>query len=408
MGRVELLDYRGQPPSRIIPRLQRPYSIEDYIEKVVPIVSEVARRGYEAVKEYSLRLDGIAYDDPKVPPEATSEALSTVSREIVWALQLAVERAKEFHSRYVPKDTPSLRWKPLERVAAYVPAGVKPYPSTVVATVVPARIAGVPYIAILTPPKGGRFMVDPTVLVAAHVAGADEVYAVGGAQAIAGVAFGAKPLPRVDGVVGPGSLYVEAAKLLVSHLVRVDCIAGPSEIVVVAGSATDPQLVAYDMLAQVEHGPLSLAVLLTDNVELAKTVYGIVDRYIGAEHMGIAYIVVIDNLEEAAGIVNAISPEHVELLGDAEKLLDQLHNVGAIAVNVPVAYTDYTAGPSHVLPTGGAARWCGSLTAYSFLKPIPIVKGVDGEALRAAYVLAQLEGFTFHAESLKLRLKRGV
>ncbi len=403
MGTVVELDARSLPAGRVAALLRRRYSLEDYVERVRPVVRDVAARGYEAVKRYSLAYDGVAYDDPLVPDELADEALSAVGEEVVRALKVAASRVRAFQESLMPRGGP-VAWRPVGAVAAYVPAGARPYPSTAIMTVVPARVAGVRRVVVATPPRRGRWMVEPSVLAAARVAGADAVYAVGGAQAVAGLAYGASPLPRVDMIVGPGSPYVEAAKLLVSHLVGVDAPAGPSELAAVAGCDADPLEVAYDLLAQAEHGPLSLSALLTPCERLLAAVRRVVRRYAGAEHMGAIYLVRVGSLDQAVEVVNALAPEHVELLGEAEALAHQVETAGAVAVGVPAAYLDYAAGPSHVLPTGGAARWASGLSVYTFLRPVPVVREVDEEALRASLVLARLEGFELHAASLELRV----
>ncbi len=408
MGTALFIDARGRRVTDVARCIERPYNMDYYVEKVRDIVAGIAERGYEAVMEYSKRFDGVAYDDPRVPDDQFEKALEVLNDDTLWALRVASERIRRYQESIMPRSSNGLQWKPVERVAAYAPGGKNPYPSTVLMTVIPARVASVRYVAVATPPiKKDEFMVNPAILAAAKLARANDVFAVGGAQAIAGLAYGAQPLPQVDMIVGPGSPYVEAAKLLVSHRVGIDMVAGPSEIVVLAGANASPLELAYDLLAQAEHGPLSLAVLLSPEEDLAKKVYRLVNEAVNPEHMGNIYVVVVEGLDYAIDLVNHIAPEHVEIMGvdDPSNLAMHLTNTGAIAVNVPVAYTDYVAGPSHVLPTSGAARWRSGLSVYDFLKPVAVVDKIDYEGLRAAYILARLEGFRFHAESLRLRMR---
>jgi len=412
MGRLVEIDARGRDPGSIVSGLKRPYSLEDFVEKVRPVVEAVRLRGYAAVREYSERFDSRSFEDPRVTREEMEKALRDIGDEARWALRVAAERIKRFHEAVLPGETRlgdglGLVWRPIERVGVYVPAGAKPYPSTLLMTAIPARVAGSQLVVAATPPSRDEdYMADPLIEAAAAIAGVDALVAVGGAQAIAALAYGASPVPRVDKIVGPGSPYVEAAKLLVSLATGIDMVAGPSEIAVVADDSAEPGLVALDLLAQAEHGALSSALLVTWSRRLASQVRGIVAEPVREEHMGSVYIVLVESEEEAAELVNQYAPEHLEIVvEEPRRLLGLVHNTGAVSLGEPVAYMDYAAGPSHVLPTGGAARWRGGLSVYDFLKPVPVVESVDEEALEAAIVLARLEGFRYHAESLEARRK---
>ncbi|WP_460124638.1 histidinol dehydrogenase [Stetteria hydrogenophila] len=406
---VERYSTREQGLEGVLARLSRPYRIEEYVERVRPIVEAVAREGYEAVKRFSQRFDGVSFDDPRVGEDEEREALAAVGEEVLRALETAARAVRAFQEAVKPEPRRvggvELRWLPVERVGVYAPAGGRPYPSTVIMTVVPARVAGSRLVVVATPPSRRRgFKADPLVTAAARVAGADAVYAVGGAQAVAGLAFGAAPLPRVDLIAGPGGPYVEAAKLLASSMVGIDLIAGPTELAVVADDSADPELVALDMLAQAEHGPLSTVLLATPSGWLASEVEGILRRAPG-EGMGRLVIAETRSLGEAAELVDRFAPEHLEVLArDPGEVLSRVGSAGAVTVGVPAALLDYALGPSHVLPTGGSARWRGGLSVYDFLKPVAVASGIPAaEILEAAITLARAEGFEFHARSLEAR-----
>lgn len=409
MVRVETLSTRGISVEEALSRLKRPYGVEEYVEKVRPVVEAVSREGYPAVKRFSEMFDGVGFDDPRVGEDEIRVALDRVDGKVLWALETAARSVKAYHQATLPRPCRAgsavLRWVPVERVGVYAPGGVNPYPSTVIMAAIPARVAGSRLVVVATPPyRGGGFKAHPLVLAAASVAGVDAVYAVGGAQAVAGLAYGAAPMPRVDVVVGPGSPYVEAAKLLVSRDVGVDMVAGPSEVAVIADESADPLLVSYDLLAQAEHGPLSTALLATPSGGLASEVESIL-RPVEGGRLGRIVVVETRSVEEAARLVDMYAPEHLEVLvREPGEVLRIVRNAGAVSVGGPAALLDYAAGPSHVLPTGGSARWRGGLSVYDFLKPVAVASGVGaGELLEAAIVLARAEGFEYHARSLEVR-----
>ena len=396
--------------------LRRRVDMMEYVDAVRPVVEAVRERGYEAVREYSLRFDGVDVEDPRVGREEMREAFEGLDERLRWALRVAVSALRRFHYSTRPPETwvpgARLRFLPVARVAAYAPGGAHPYPSTVLHTVVPARAAGAGRVVVATPPRRGEagLPVSRVMLAAAYVAGADMVYAVGGAQAIAALAYGAAPVERVDRIVGPGNPYVQAAKLLVSGVVGIDMVAGPTELAVVADDSAEAEAVAYDMLAEAEHGPLSVAALFTPSERLAEEVAGLLEKGVGGGQLGRLYVVVTDGLEEALRLVDEMAPEHlVAYLSEesAELLRARPPSAGVIAEAVPPALLDYAYGPSHVLPTGGAARWRGGLSIYDFIRPVAHVDpGLVGrELLEASIVLAEAEGFRFHAESLRRRLR---
>jgi len=408
---------RVEEGGRLPGELQGRVSISDYLDRVRPIVEDVRRRGYEAVREYTLRFDGVDVEDPRLAGDALREAYEGLDERLRWALRVAAGALRRFHYSTRPPESwvpgARLRHLPLRRVAAYAPGGAHPYPSTVLHTVIPARAAGASWVAVATPPRrgrGGGRPVSDLMLAAAYVAGADVVYAVGGAQAVAALAYGAGPVERVDKIVGPGNPYVQAAKLLVSGDVGIDMVAGPTELAVVADESADPRLVALDMLAEAEHGPLSVAALFTPSRRVAEEAAGLLEKLAG-EGVGRLYVVEAASLGEALRLADEMAAEHLVLhLSPAarEEAMSRGLAAGVVAASVPPALLDYAYGPSHVLPTGGAARWRGGLSVYDFLRPVAYVDDsmVGRELLEASIVLAEAEGFRLHAESLRERLRR--
>jgi len=409
-----LLSTRDLGVEGVVRELKRPYSLAPYIERVRPVVEEIASRGYEAACRYSERFDGVCYEDPLITREEMREAYEGLPAALREAIDYAAERIEEYHEATLPprrvEALPGieLTWRPVRRVGVYVPAGLKPYPSTALMTIIPARIAGAEEVVAATPPcrPGGcrGFKADPVILAAMYRAGASVAVALGGAQAVAAMAYGASPVPRVDMVAGPGGPYVTAAKALVAGVVGVDMLAGPSEIMVIAGPDTDPVEAALDTLAQAEHGPLSTGVLVSWSRKLLEKAMELAAPY--ADRVGRVYMVEVSGVDEAAELADAYAPEHLELLGEAAALEQRVANTGAVSVGHPVAVMDYAAGPSHVLPTTGSARWRGGLSVYDFLKPVAVVREVPREAYRAAYRLASYEGFTLHAKSIGRRMEK--
>ena len=413
MVNVELVDATKPEGFRRALELvtERPYSIERFLEAVAPIVRKVADEGYEAARRYSEELDGVGFEDPLVGVEEAGRYMARVPERTLRALREAVRRTYRFHEAMMPPRRVRVpggwvEWAPIESVGVYVPGGRHPYPSTAVMTVVPARVAEVKRVYVATPPcmSCGGLKVNPLIASAAFEAGADAVIALGGPQAIASMAYGCKPVPRVDKIVGPGSGYVQAAKLLVSHMVGIDMVAGPTELAVVAGCEADPRVVASEMAAQAEHGPDSIVVLVSLCSELAKKTLEVL-KSLWSNGMGSALLIVVDRLEEAARLIAAMAPEHLYLEGvRPEDLGEATLYSGVVSIGAPTAFLDYVAGPSHVLPTGGSARWRGGLSAYDFLKPVAFVAEYDREGLKAAVELARAEGFEAHARSLELRV----
>jgi histidinol dehydrogenase len=373
--------------------------VEDAFEVVAPIVADVRERGDAALLDWTARLDGPRTEGLRVPPEAIAAA--AVDVDVIDALRRMIDAVRAFSEAQRPTDTsveaaPGIvserRWMPLDAVGIYVPGGRAPLPSSLVMTAVPATVAGVRRIAVVTPTPA------PATLAAARELGIDEVYAVGGAQAVAALAYGTETILKVDAIVGPGNRYVTAAKLLVSSRVRIDLPAGPSEVVVIADATADPELVAGDLLAQAEHGEDSDALLLTDDEALAEAVRGLV------AHRDNISVERVASLTAALDRSEAYAPEHLELhVADPARLLPRIRNAGSVFVGCSSVIGDYAAGATHVLPTGGLARSTGGLGIEAFLKPLQIVTATAEGVRRAAEVvgpLARAEGLPLHAAAV--------
>jgi histidinol dehydrogenase len=374
----------------------RSRALDDALAAVAPIVADVRERGDAALLEWTERLDGPREAGIAVPPERIAAA--RVDDDVRLALRRMSESVRAFTEAQRPADTsveaaPGIvserRWVPLDAVGLCVPSGRAPLPSSLVMTAVPALAAGVRRLVVVTPNPA-----DATLVVARDL-GIDEVYAVGGAQAVAALAYGTDTIAPVDAIVGPGSAYVTAAKLLVSSRVRIDLPAGPSEVVVVADGSAEPSRVAAGLLAQAEHGPDSEAVLYTTDVLLAERVAMLVDGQANVR------VETVETLDEALERAESYAPEHLELhVTDAGSLVPRIRNAGSVFVGCSAVVGDYAAGATHVLPTGGLARSTGGLGIESFLKPVQVVTATAEGARRAAEVivpLARVEGLPLHA-----------
>ena len=392
------------------------------------IVDDVRARGDEAVREYCLRFDKACPEHFLVPQSVVQGALDMVDPEFLRALEHAHRQIRDFHERereqswFTTRPDGTLlgvQVRPVPSAAVYVPGGRAQYPSTVLMDVVPAKVAGVPRVVMVTPPQRDGSLSAYT-LAAAALAGVDEVYAVGGAQAIAAVAYGPETIPRVAKIVGPGNAYVAAAKRYVSGDVGIDMVAGPSEVCVLADGTADPVVVAADLMAQAEHDPLAACYLVTTDASLPGRVLGAVERLVSQspreeitraslDDNGI--IVVCDSLDAAVDAVNLIAPEHLELhLPEAMSLVGRIQNAGAIFVgpwsSEPLG--DYVAGPNHTLPTGGTALFSNPLGVYDFQKRSSVISYTpEGLTADAPHVqaMAQAEGLWAHALSVGLRRK---
>jgi histidinol dehydrogenase len=397
-------------------------------ERVAAILSQVRRDGDAALLELSERFDGLRPDPLKIPPERLAQAWAACPEPLRHALDLAHERILDFHRHQRPADLAVIgphgerlgrRWRPVQRAGIYVPGGRAAYPSTVLMNAIPARVAGVERLVMVTPPGPGG---DPaaTVLAAAHRAGVEEVYRVGGAQAIAALAFGTESIPAVDVITGPGNLYVTLAKKAVYGQVGIDSLAGPSEVLVIADHTAKPAQVAADLMAQAEHDPLAAAILITTSEVLAEALPGAIEAQL-ERHPRAAItlqalnawglIVVCDDLEAAAALSDRFAPEHLELLVEhPEPLAEQIRHAGAIFLGPwsPEAVGDYLAGPNHTLPTSGTARFAGALSVETFLRHTSLIhfNRATLEATGPAVItLAESEGLHSHAESVRQRLQ---
>lgn len=395
---------------------------------VAAIIADVRARGDEALLDYTARFDrlDLTADRLRFTPAEIAEALTHVSAAETAALDLAATRIEAFHRAQLPTDlrltdaaglTLGMRWIALDAVGLYVPGGKAAYPSSVLMNAMPARVAGVARIAMCVPTPDGTL--NPLVLAAAHRAGVTEIYRVGGAQAVAALAYGTTSIAPVDRIVGPGNAYVAEAKRQVFGHVGIDSIAGPSEVVVLADAANDPRLVAVDLLAQAEHDEAAQAILITTDARFADAVAAALAAELptlpraaiaGASWKQHGAVIVTRDWTEAADLVNHLAPEHLQLmLADPDPVFARIRHAGAIFLGrfCPEAVGDYVAGPNHVLPTGRTARFASGLSVFDFLKRTTWVRA-DAAALAqvgpAGVTLAEAEGLQAHARSIALRL----
>ena len=416
-------------PRRTLPRAR--VDVAAALEAVRPLVESVQARGYAAAREATARFDGVDVGTPRVAAEELTAALEGLDPAVREALAESTRRARIVHEaqrrepadvQVVPGGTVSERWVPMRRVGLYVPGGLAVYPSSVVMNVVPAQVAGVHSIAVCSPPQrdfGGR--PHPAILATCALLGVDEVYAIGGAQAIALMAYGdsALGIEPVDMVTGPGNVYVAAAKRLLRGVIGIDAEAGPTEIAVLADASADPVHVAADLISQAEHDPLAASVLVTDSAELADAVDVEVDRQVGltkhVERIRAALtgeqsaIVLVRDLEQGLSVVDAYAAEHLEVITvDARQWAERVRNAGCVFVgpHAPVSLGDYCAGSNHVLPTGCTARHASGLSVQSFLKGMHLVE-YTREALAevAPHIqsLAAAEDLPAHAAAVAVR-----
>lgn len=398
----------------------------DLEQAVRQIVDEVRNRGDAALRDYTLKFDGIELVSLEVSKEEIASAYREVDSELLSALRLAADRIRSFHMTQkgniwheVVSQGLGQIIRPLERIGVYVPGGTACYPSTVLMTAIPAKVAGVKEIILATPP-GLNGAVPPPTLVAADMAEVDRIFCVGGAQAIAALAFGTESIPRVDKICGPGNIFVVLAKKLVYGVVDIDGLQGPSEVLIIADETANPEYCAADLLAQAEHDPLASAILITTSRWLADEVSREVEQQLpGLERQTIAaeslenrgMIVVVTTVDEAIELANLYAPEHLCLVVDkAASYIDQVSNAGCIFIgeNSTVVFGDYVAGSSHVLPTGGTARFSSPLNITDFIKFINLVT-IDEASLKelgpTASTLARAEGFNAHARAVEKRLE---
>ena len=422
---IPIYEYGQVPNSEIFARDNIASNVEG---AVTEILAQVAARGDEALREYTLRFDKADLTDLEVTEAEIDEAFAAVEPEFVEILRQAAANIRAFHEKqrrnsFVVADQPGVvlgqKIVPIQKVGLYVPGGTAAYPSTVLMDSIPAKIAGCPQLVMVTPP-GADGKVNPVILAAAKIAGVDRIFKVGGAQAVAGLAFGTETLPKVDKIVGPGNAYVAEAKKQVFGRVAIDMIAGPSEILVVADGSCNAKIVAADMLSQAEHDKMASAVLVTDSGELARAVQAELERQIPllprseiarASIDNNGKIIVAENLDLAIDIANEIAPEHLELCVDAPfDYLDRVRCAGSIFLgkNCPEALGDYFAGPNHTLPTSGTAKFSSALSVDDFVVKSQFTY-YTADALakvgeQVAY-FARKEGLDAHANSVTVRLE---
>ena len=394
------------------------------------ILQAVKRQGDKALLYYTEEFDTktLTSDQLRVKGAELDAAYQQVSQELLSAIQLAARNIEAFHRQRLPKSWVQFgedevvlgkRYTPVDRAGIYVPGGRACYPSTVLMNAIPAKVAGVPRLVMVTPP-GADPHLNASVLVAAQEAGVEEIYRVGGAQAIAALAYGTETIPKVDVITGPGNIYVTLAKKLVYGTVGIDSLAGPSEVLIIADQDANPSHVATDLLAQAEHDPMAAAILITPDPKLAAAVQEEVQRQLldhprrlltekAIAHYGL--IILVESLAEAARLSNQFAPEHLELeVTEPWDLLEKIRHAGAIFLgySTPEAVGDYIAGPNHTLPTSGAARYASALGVETFMKHSSLIQYSPQALQKAAgsiQALAQAEGLPSHGESVRSRVK---
>ena len=403
---------------------------EDVAAVVRGIIADVRQRGDAALVELTNRFDraNVTAATLKLSPAEIDAALAQVSQEQLAAMDIAAARIEAYHKRQLPEDARftdaagallGWRWTSVDSVGLYVPGGTAAYPSSVLMNAIPAKVAGVPRIVMVTPASGGK--INPLVLAAARRAGISDIYRIGGAQAVAALAYGTQSLMAVDKIVGPGNAYVAAAKREVFGQVGIDSIAGPSEILVIADAANNPDWIAADLLSQAEHDVSSQSILITDDATFADKVdaaaraqIALLPRKDIAAKSWNDYgaIITVATLDEAVPLADAIAPEHLEIAtADPESLLKKVRHAGAIFLgrNTPEAMGDYIAGPNHVLPTSRTARFSSGLSVLDYMKRTTLL-GLDAGSIAAlgpeAILLAEAEGLHAHARSIAARLNQ--
>lgn len=393
---------------------------------VTEILDNVRRFGDTSVREYTMKFDGSVPEQAEVPASALEEAVKTCDSEFIYALYKAADNIRDFHRRQKqqswlePKPDGVIlgqRVRALRRVGLYVPGGTAAYPSSVLMNAIPAKIAGVEEIVMVTPPrKDGT--ANPDILAAAKIAGVDRVFLMGGAQAVAALAYGTQTVPQVDKIVGPGNIYVATAKKLLFGTVDIDMIAGPSEILIIADETANPKFLAADLMSQAEHDKMASAVLLTDSERIAARTVEELERQMQAlsrrdiievSLRDFGAVIICDSIAQAVDIANSIAPEHLELaVREPLEYIGRIDNAGSVFLGqyAPEPLGDYFAGPNHVLPTGGTARFFSPLSVDSFIKKSSFIYYTE-DALRKAkddiVKLAETEGLTAHANAVKVR-----
>ncbi len=427
------LDQRSEDfEARFSAFLSTKREVSDDVNAVVrDIIDDVRRRGDAALIDYSARFDAVDLDAVglRVTDADIDAAIAVTDPEVLDALKLAAERIEKHHARQMPKDDIyedalgvglGSRWTAIEAVGLYVPGGTASYPSSVLMNALPAKVAGVPRVVMVVPASGGA--INPTVLAAARIAGVTEIYRVGGAQAVAALAYGTETIAPVAKIVGPGNAYVAAAKRQVFGQVGIDMIAGPSEVLVIADSENDPDWIAADLLAQAEHDEGAQSILITDDRDFGEAVEQAVERQLKSlsrtataakSWADFGAIILVGDLSASVPLADRIAAEHLELaVAEPDALLNRIRNAGAIFVgrHTPEVIGDYVGGSNHVLPTARSARFSSGLSVLDYVKRTSILRlGPDQLAALApaAITLANSEGLDAHARSVSIRLNRG-
>ncbi len=424
---MEILKYSEIDLVETIKRSEQ--DVNNVLDTVSEILNNVKKNGDAALKSYTEKFDGVLIDDLKVTDDEIKEAYDSLDETLLIALKQAAANIEKFHKKQIPKDwemevNPGIKAGQIVRAinsaGCYIPGGRAAYPSSILMTVIPAKIAGVDKVVCVTPPQKDGKILD-AILVAADIAGADEIYKVGGAQAIAALAYGTESVPKVEKIVGPGNIFVTAAKKLVYGQVDIEFPAGPSEVLILADESAEPEFLATDILAQAEHDPNASCFLVTDSRDLAEKTNEFVlklteiapRREIIEESLSKSgKIIITDTFDEAVYVTNEYAPEHLIITTkDDDKTLGKIKNAGSIFLGAysPVAAGDYGSGTNHVLPTGGGAKMYSGLSTESFIKK-PTVQRITKEGLaelaKTSVPIAEYEGFFAHSNSFKRRLEK--
>ncbi len=424
LTRFDPLDI-GALPDSIIQRTHELFGPDTSPQdSIIKILSDVREQGDKAVFYYAELLDETSLTNVEVTQNDLASARASLSDHLIQSLHLAAERIEHFHKSTLPENWVDYQSglgelvRPLERVGLYAPGGTASYPSTVLMTAIPARVAGVKEI-VLTTPKRANQPINPAVLVAAEISGVDKIYQIGGVQAIGALAYGTESIKKVDKICGPGNIFVAYAKKIVQGQVDIDGIFGPTETIVIADGSANAQFCAADLIAQAEHDPLATAILVTNSPELVSLIEGELDSQIANIDRGPTVkdsllkqgkIVLVDSISEAIELANRIAPEHLCLMvQNPWDHVDQVRHAGGLFLGEfsPEVMGDYIAGPSHVMPTGGTARFSSALSVHQFLRTMPVVglsQSSFSELGDAAIAIAQAEGLGGHSEAIRIRL----
>ncbi len=424
---MEILKYSEIDLVETIKRSEQ--DVNNVLDTVSEILNNVKKNGDVALKSYTEKFDGVLIDDLKVTDDEIKEAYDSLDETLLIALKQAAANIEKFHKKQIPEDwemevNPGIKAGQIVRAinsaGCYIPGGRAAYPSSILMTVIPAKIAGVDKVVCVTPPQKDGKILD-AILVAADIAGADEIYKVGGAQAIAALAYGTESVPKVEKIVGPGNIFVTAAKKLVYGQVDIEFPAGPSEVLILADESAEPEFLATDILAQAEHDPNASCFLVTDSRDLAEKTNEFVLKLteiaprceiIEESLSKSGKIIITDTFDEAVYVTNEYAPEHLIITTkDDDKTLGKIKNAGSIFLGAysPVAAGDYGSGTNHVLPTGGGAKMYSGLSTESFIKK-PTVQRITKEGLaelaKTSVPIAEYEGFFAHSNSFKRRLEK--